>query len=118
VRIVQMHARQQGAGSPKEELQTDAPAHISQKAIVADSKCILVRVAVRIPRIDGSHDAGIRRDEIRNREDTIAIVAASRCKVEIKAWLNRGKNPLHSHWNGCTELLRLLPLGRGLDLSR
>jgi hypothetical protein len=25
---------------------------------------------------------------------------------------------LHSHWNGCTELLRLLPLGRGLDLSR
>src|ERR1022692_3023545 len=70
----------QGMGSAVNKFKSDVPAHISQHGVVTHPQCVLAVVAVGIPRIDGSHGAGIRSDERRKRKYTMAILAAAGCK--------------------------------------
>src|SRR6202167_620241 len=67
----------QRVGSAIEELEGDVSGRIYQKSVVTHPERIPGVVAAGIPRIDGGHGAGIRRDQRREREDTVAVLAAA-----------------------------------------
>ena len=71
-----MHTSEQGVGSAIEELQGDVPAHVSQQVVVAHAERIPGIVAAGVPTVHRRHGGCIRRDECRDREDAVAVIAA------------------------------------------
>jgi hypothetical protein len=70
----------QRVGSAVDEFQGDISAHIYEESVVAHPECIFGAISVGIPRVNGSHGAGIRRDQRREREDAVAVLAAACCQ--------------------------------------
>src|SRR5271155_4076986 len=77
VRVVEVHAREQGMGSAIEEFERNVSTHICQQAVVAHPECVPGVVTPWIPRIHGSHGSGIRRDQCGERKGAMAVFAAA-----------------------------------------
>src|ERR1700693_21241 len=60
-----------------DEFASNVSTRISQQGVVAHSETVFGVIAIRIPRINGGHGAGIWSDQRRNRKDMMAIVAAT-----------------------------------------
>ncbi len=65
-----------------EEFESDISACIRQQTVVAHPETVLGIVAARVPRVHGSHSAGIGSDEGGERKDPVAVLAAagSKCR--------------------------------------